>query len=136
MPSSSAVLRDCAQAAPAAPAAPASVLSGPDHAELQKIRAALEKLGSLDVTDLPTADEFKTLNFAGDREMEAHLERARGELLGMTAEEYRDSGASQRRLKDGLRGLADTARDMARQDAREVVERFGQLGRRKFNLAA
>ena len=81
-------------------------------------------------------DEFKTLNFAGDREMEAHLERARGELLGMSAEDYRDSGAARRRLKDGLRGLADTARDMARQDAREVVERFGQLGRRKFNLAA
>ena len=81
-------------------------------------------------------DEFKTLNFAGDREMEAHLERARGELLGMSAEHYRDSEAARRRLNAGLRGLADTARDMARQDAREVVERFGQMGRRKFNLAA
>jgi hypothetical protein len=81
-------------------------------------------------------DQFKTLNFAGDQEMEEHLERARSELLGMTAEEYRDSDAARRRLTDGLRGLADTAREMARQDAREVVERFGVMGRRKFNLAA
>ena len=72
----------------------------------------------------------------GHTDFSAEVERARGELLGMTAEEYRDSDAARRRLKDGLRGLADTARDMARQDAREVVERFGQLGRRKFNLAA
>ena len=81
-------------------------------------------------------DEFKTLNFAGDREMEAQLERARRELLGRSAEEYRDSGAARDRLKAGLRGLAGTARDLARQDAREVVERFGVMGRRKFNLAA
>jgi hypothetical protein len=81
-------------------------------------------------------DQFKTLNFAGDQEMEAHLERARSELLSMSAEEYRDSDTARRRLTDGLRGLADTAREMARQDAQDVVERFGIMGKRKFNLAA
>ena len=32
--------------------------------------------------------------------------------------------------------LAASAADLARQDAQEVVERFGVMGRRKFNLAA
>lgn len=81
-------------------------------------------------------DQFKQLNFAGDREMEAQLERVRREFLSRTAEEYRDDAKAQARLTAGLTGLRDVARDMAQADAREVAERFGQMGRRRFNLAA
>ncbi|MBT3191730.1 MAG: hypothetical protein HN341_04175 [Verrucomicrobia bacterium] len=81
-------------------------------------------------------DEFKHLNFAGDREMEEHLERVRGEYLSRTAEEYRDSTAAQARLRAGIGKLRDTARELAQQDAGELVAAFGQLGRRRFNLAA
>ena len=81
-------------------------------------------------------DEFKQLNFAGDREMEDQLERVRREYLSRTAEEYRDSTTAQARLRTGLGKLRDTARELARQDATEVVARFGQMGVRKFSLAA
>jgi hypothetical protein len=81
-------------------------------------------------------DEFKSLNFAGDEEMEAMLERARRELLSRTAEGYRDDSSAQVKLREGLTQLRDQAREMAHQDATDIVERFGQLGRRRFSLAA
>jgi len=81
-------------------------------------------------------DEFKQLNFVGDREMEAQLDRVRQEFLNRTAEDYRDDSAAKTRLQDGLQALAQTARNMAQQDSRELVERFGQMGQRRFHLAA
>ena len=81
-------------------------------------------------------DEFKQLNFVGDNQMEAELERVRQEFLLRSAEDYRDDSAAKTRLEEGLEGLAQTARDMAQQDSRELVERFGQLGHRRLNLAA
>ncbi len=39
-------------------------------------------------------DEFKQLNFVGDRQMEAELDRVRQEFLSRTTEEYRDSNAA------------------------------------------
>jgi hypothetical protein len=42
----------------------------------------------------------------------------------------------QAQLKSGLSQLANQARNLARQDPTELVNRFGELGRRKFNLAA
>ena len=80
--------------------------------------------------------QFKDLNFADDREMEAHLKRVREEFLSRSAEEYRNDEDATVRLKQALHGLADTARDLAQQDNREIVERFGQMGRRKFRLSA
>jgi len=80
-------------------------------------------------------DEFKKLNFAGDRQMEAELERVRQEFLNRTAEEYRDSEFARVQLQQGLQNLASTARQLAEQDAREIVERFGALGQRRFHLA-
>ena len=53
-----------------------------------------------------------------------------------TAEEYRDDAAARVKLTTGIEALANTARQMARQDAQEIVQRFGQLGARRFNLAA
>ena len=82
-------------------------------------------------------DQFKQMNFVGDAEMEQQLETVRRELLTRTAEEYRTGGTSARaNLEAGLAKLADTARELARQDATELVQRFGGLGRRKFQLAA
>ncbi len=81
-------------------------------------------------------DQFKQMNFANDVEMERQLERVRKELLSKTAEEYRDSATARTRLTAGLQQLAAQARQLAHQDATELVERFGELGRRKFQLAA
>ena len=81
-------------------------------------------------------EQFKQMNFANDVEMERQLERVRTELLSKSAEEYRDSSTARLRLTNGLQQLASHARQLARQDAGELVERFGELGRRKFQLAA
>ena len=81
-------------------------------------------------------DQFKQLNFANDTVMEAQLENVKKELLTKTAEEYRDSAVARARLKNGLAQLANQARNLACQDTTELVQRFGELGRRKFNLAA
>lgn len=80
--------------------------------------------------------EFKQLNFVGDHQMEERLERVRQEFLVRSAEDYRDDGAARSRLEQGLEALAQTARDLAQQDNRELVERFGQLGHRRLHLAA
>ena len=81
-------------------------------------------------------DQFKQMNFANDSVMERELERVRNELLTKSAEEYRDSAVARQRLTQGLSQLADKARALARSDATQLVQRFGELGKRKFNLAA
>lgn len=81
-------------------------------------------------------DEFKKLNFVGDQEMEARLERIRAEFLRRTAEEYRADGAHARQLEAGLTNLRSYARELAGQEARDLVERFGALGQRRLHLAA
>jgi hypothetical protein len=81
-------------------------------------------------------DQFRQMNFAGDAEMERQLENVRRELLSRTAEQYRDDAFARERLVSGLSNLANEARQLARQDATELVQRFGELGRRKFHLAA
>ena len=81
-------------------------------------------------------DQFKQMNFANDTVMEQQLENVKKELLTKTAEEYRDSAVARARLKNGLSKLANEARTLAHQDATELIQRFGELGRRKFNLAA
>lgn len=81
-------------------------------------------------------DEFKQLNFAGDADMEALLEKARTELLSKSAEEYRDDTPARLQLQQGIRKLADNALALARQDSTEIVSTFGRLGVRKFELAA
>ena len=80
-------------------------------------------------------DDFKSLNFSGDNEMEQQLDRVRSELLTRSAEDYRNSLTASRSLESGLSQLRDQARELASQDARELVERFGQMGRRKLQLA-
>lgn len=81
-------------------------------------------------------DQFKQLNFVGDQQMESQLDRVRQEFLSRTAEHYRDDSSARNRLQQGLQGLADQARELARQDSKELVERFGAMGHRRFHLAA
>lgn len=81
-------------------------------------------------------DQFKQMNFVNDSVMEQELEAVKRQLLSKTAEEYRDSAAARTRLKQGLSQLATQARTLAQQDASEIVQRFGELGRRSFQLAS
>lgn len=81
-------------------------------------------------------EQFKSMNFVNDAEMEQRLETVRKELLSRTAEEYRDSTKARNQLVNGLSQLRDTARNLANQEATELVQRFGEMGRRKFHLAA
>jgi len=81
-------------------------------------------------------DQFKQMNFANDSVMEEELDRVRRELLSKTAEEYRDNTVARQRLSQGLSQLADKAKSLAHADASQLIERFGGMGRRKFNLAA
>ena len=81
-------------------------------------------------------DRFRELNFAGDEALNETLDQFRERFLNTSAEQYRESSGAQGRLQQGIRNLAEHTRRMAQQDAREIVERFGQMGARKFNLAA
>ena len=81
-------------------------------------------------------DQFKQMNFANDSEMERQLEQVKRQLLTKTAQEYRDSATARNKLKHGLSQLANQARELAKQDASEIVQRFGELGHRRFALAA
>ena len=81
-------------------------------------------------------EEFRQLNFANDTEMERRLETVRRELLTVSAEDYRQSPRATRNLQEGLAQVRDHARELAQQDARELVERFGQMGRRKLHLVS
>jgi hypothetical protein len=81
-------------------------------------------------------EQFKSMNFVNDQEMDQQLEAVRKELLTRSAEEYRDSDKARTQLVAGLSQLRDTAKRLATQDATELVQRFGEMGRRKFHLAA
>jgi len=81
-------------------------------------------------------EQFKQMNFVNDTEMEQRLEQVRKDLLTRSAEEYRDSASARAKLVNGLSRLRDQARQMAQANAVDLVERFGEIGRRKFNLAA
>jgi hypothetical protein len=81
-------------------------------------------------------DQFRQLNFVNDTIMDQQLESVKKELLSKTADEYRDSAVARARLKQGLSRLADQARTLAKADSTELVQRFGEMGKRKFNLAA
>jgi len=81
-------------------------------------------------------DQFKKMNFASDTVMERQLEQVKKELLTRTAEQYRDNDYAKGQLVKGLNNLSNVARNLAKQDATELVQRFGRLGQRKFSLAA
>jgi hypothetical protein len=81
-------------------------------------------------------DSFRSLNFAGDAQLEGTLERFREQLLTRSAEDYRNNSGAMMNLRDGLNRLHDTALAMARTDGREVLTRFGQFGGRRLAVAS
>jgi hypothetical protein len=80
-------------------------------------------------------EEFRTLNFAGDQQLEATLETFQQELLTRSAAEYRESTAATTSLREGLQTLRANAVAMAKSDVGDVLSRFGQMGNRKLDLA-
>ncbi len=81
-------------------------------------------------------DRFRELNFVNDSEMEQQLQSVRSEFLQRTAGEYRESASARRGLVQGLSALRDRATELANADASAIVEQFGQMGRRRFELVA
>ena len=77
-------------------------------------------------------DSFRSLNFAGDQQLENTLEKFRRDLLTRSAEDYRNEPGATATLTDGLNRLRETAVQLARGDARDIVSRFGQLGGRRL----
>ena len=77
-------------------------------------------------------DSFRSLNFAGDQQLEATLEKFRRDLLTRSAEDYRNDKGAMASLTEGLSRLRESAVQLARSDAREVLARFGQMGARKL----
>jgi len=80
-------------------------------------------------------ERFRSLNFAGDAELEQTLERFREELLTRSAEDYRNDRNAMHHLTTGLERLRETAVELAGSDAREVATRFGRLGARRLAVA-
>lgn len=77
-------------------------------------------------------DSFRTLNFAGDKQLEATLEKFRRDLLQRSAEDYRNDSGAMASLTDGLNRLRQNAVQLARSDARDVLANFGQMGGRRL----
>ena len=77
-------------------------------------------------------ESFRSLNFAGDQQLETPLERFRSDLLTRSAEDYRNDGQALASLTDGLSRLRSTAVQLAGADARDVLARFGQMSGRRL----
>lgn len=80
-------------------------------------------------------ESFRSLNFAGDAQLEQTLENFRANLLRRSAEEYRNQPGAMASLTDGLNRLRETAVQLAKEDASNLVARFGQVGQRRLAAA-
>ena len=77
-------------------------------------------------------ERFRSLNFAGDAQLESTLERFREELLTRSAEDYRNDRGAMSNLTDGLERLRESAVQLAHTDAHDIISRFGQMGGRRL----
>jgi hypothetical protein len=77
-------------------------------------------------------DSFRSLNFAGDAQLEQTLENFRANLLRRSAEDYRNNPSAMASLTDGLNRLRESAVALAREDASDLVARFGVVGQRRL----
>lgn len=77
-------------------------------------------------------ENFRSLNFAGDGQLESTLEKFRRDLLNRSAEDYRNNSGAMNDLTAGLNRLRESAVQLARGDAGDVLSRFGQMGTRRF----
>jgi len=78
-------------------------------------------------------DQFRSLNFAGDQQLEETLDKFRRDLLQRSADEYRNNSGAMRDLTSGLTRLRETAVQLSTNDTKDVVARFGQMGVRRFS---
>jgi hypothetical protein len=101
------------------------VLATIDGSENGVHQRTLNRLGSF-------IDSFRSLNFAGDQQLEATLEKFRRDLLTRSAEDYRTQPGAMASLTDGLNRLRENAVQLARSDASAILSRFGQMGVRKL----
>ena len=101
------------------------VLATIDSSENGVHQRTLNRLGSF-------IDSFRSLNFAGDQQLETTLERFRRDLLTRSAEDYRNDSTAMSSLTDGLTRLRETAVQLARSDTSAILSRFGQMGVRKL----
>jgi hypothetical protein len=102
------------------------VLATIDGSENGVHQRTLNRLGAF-------IDSFRSLNFAGDQQLESTLEKFRRDLLTRSAEDYRNDSGAMTSLTDGLSRLRENAVNLARGDARDVIARFGQMGVRMFS---
>ena len=77
-------------------------------------------------------DSFRSLNFAGDQQLETTLEKFRSELLTRSAEDYRTQPGAMASLTEGLSRLRESAVQLARSDTSAILNRFGQMGVRRL----
>jgi hypothetical protein len=77
-------------------------------------------------------ESFRSLNFAGDSQLEQTLENFRRDLLRRSAEEYRNDSGAMASLTDGLNRLRESAVQLVREDASDIISRFGQVGQRRL----
>ena len=84
----------------------------------------------------PSITIVRSLNFAGDQQLEMTLERFREQMLNRSAEDYRNDSGAMQNLTEGLNRLRDNAVAMVRTEGRDVLTRFGQLGGRKLAVAS
>ena len=101
------------------------VLATIDGSENGVHQRTLNRLGTF-------IDSFRTLNFAGDQQLEQTLEKFRRDLLSRSAEDYRNQPGAMANLTEGLNRLRENAVQLARADARDVLARFGQMGTRRL----
>lgn len=81
-------------------------------------------------------DQFKQLNFVGDRQMEEQLDQVRSEFLSQTAQDYRDNRYAREQLEEGLTQLRETAHRLATETTADVAARFGAMGQRRIRFAS
>lgn len=102
------------------------VLATIDGSEKGVHQRTLNRIGSF-------IESFRGLNFAGDAQLETTLENFRRDLLRRSAEDYRNDAGAMGSLTDGLNRLRETAVQLVREDASDIVSRFGQVGQRRLS---
>lgn len=79
-------------------------------------------------------DELRQLNFLNDQSLNQLIDTFEGQFLNTSSEEYRNSDEALAALSQGVSSLVGQARDLANADVEDVVQSFGQVGRRRIQL--
>ena len=133
----------------AAMAQPVSIrLEAPAHAGQSAVLYRYDDLFTLRLARIADAilDEAGqariSAEVSGTARLRLRIGDVHGDLYARPGSDYRirveppDDRLARTKLQDGIRQLADAAMNLAKEDTSELVGRFGQLGVRKFQLAA